>query len=410
MVTGSKAVVGILAGGGSLPREIADVLFADGQDAVIVGLEGEVRPSDFAGHDFTLVNWGRIGQLLRTFKQNGVTDLVIVGSVTRPDLRAIRTDLGFWWNLPRIFKIVAAGGDDSVLRRVVGFFESHGFVVRGPAEVAPVLVIGEGAYGHVSMSDASKADFEVGREIVGRLAPFDVGQAVVVAQETVLAIEGAEGTDAMLKRVSAMDSNQRGGVLVKWPKPGQELRVDMPAIGPNTVAGVVAAGLQGIAVQAGATLAAQRGDTMDAADAAQVFIAGLEAGAAAPAVMKTALQDDGEIGLAVLGALQPRLRSRGVVVVRRHVLAVEAGEGLGDLVARAAGRRQWGKSKKRRGALAVASLGDVDQTVIAAAADAGYERIVASAADGGPGLADDVRAAGMRLDVRGSLDVRGRLA
>jgi DUF1009 family protein len=401
MVRGSKAVVGILAGGGSLPREIADVLFAHGQDPVIVGLEGEVRPADFAGHDFTLVNWGRIGQLLRTFKQKGVTDLVIVGSVTRPDLRAIRTDLGFWWNLPRIFKIVAAGGDDSVLRRVVGFFEGHGFVVRGPADVAPALVIGDGSYGRVAMSDASKRDFEIGREIVARLAPFDVGQAVVVVDGTVLAIEGAEGTDAMLKRVAAMGTAQRGGVLVKWPKPGQELRVDMPAIGPNTIAGVVAAGLQGIAVQAGATLAAQRGDTTDAADVAEVFIAGLEPAAAAPAVMKTALLDDGEIGLAVLGSLTPRVRSRGVVVVRRHVLAVEAGEGLGDLVARAAGRRQWGKSKKRRGALAVASLGNVDQAVIKAAADAGYERIVASAADGAAGIADDIRAVGMKLVVGG---------
>ncbi len=400
MVGGAKAVVGILAGGGSLPREIADVLFADGQNPVIVGLEGEVRPRDFAGHDFTLVNWGRIGHLIRTFKQKGVTDLVIVGSVTRPDLRAIRTDFGFWLNLPRIFKIVAAGGDDSVLRRVVGFFESHGFVVRGPAEVAPSLVIGEEAYGQVAMSDAAKRDFEIGREIVARLAPFDVGQAVVVANGTVLAIEGAEGTDAMLKRVAVMRTDQRGGVLVKWPKPGQELRVDMPAIGPNTVAGVMAAGLQGIAVQAGATLAAQRGNTMDAADAAQIFISGLEAGASSR-LTKTALQSDGDIGLAVLGSLTPRVRSRGVVVVRRHVLAVEAGEGLGDLVARAAGRRQWGKSKKRRGALAVASLGDVDHAVITAAADAGYERIVVSAADGTAELADDMRSAGLRLVVGG---------
>jgi DUF1009 family protein len=400
MVRGSKAVVGILAGGGSLPREIADVLFADGQNPVIVGLEGEVRPRDFAGHDFTLVNWGRIGHLLRTFKQKGVTDLVIVGSVTRPDLRAIRTDFGFWWNLPRIFKIVAAGGDDSVLRRVVGFFEGHGFVVRGPADVAPALVIGEGAYGQVAMSDASNRDFEIGREIVARLAPFDVGQAVVVANGTVLAIEGAEGTDAMLKRVVERRGDARGGVLVKWPKPGQELRVDMPAIGPNTVAGVVAAGLQGIAVQAGATLAAQRGDTTDAADAAQVFIAGLEAGAAS-GLTKTALQDDGDIGLAVLGALVPRVRSRGVVVVRRHVLAVEAGEGLGDLVARAAGRRQWGKSKKRRGALAVASLSDLNRAVITAAADAGYQWIVASSGDDAAGLGDDVRSVGMKLSIGG---------
>ncbi len=251
------------------------------------------------------------------------------------------------------------------------------------------------------MSDASTRDFEIGREVVARLAPFDVGQAVVVAKGTVLAIEGAEGTDAMLKRVAAMATAQRGGVLVKWPKPGQELRVDMPALGPNTIAGVVAAGLQGIAVQSGATLAAQRGDTTDAANAAQVFIAGLGAGAAAGAVMKTALQDDGEIGLAVIAALTPRVRSRGVVVVRRHVLAVEAGEGLGDLVARAAGRRQWGKSKKRRGALAVASLRDVDQAVIDAAADAGYERIASSSVNGAAGIADDIRAAGMKLIVGG---------
>jgi DUF1009 family protein len=402
MERGEKTVVGILAGGGSLPREIADVLFAAGQNAVIVGLEGEADRKDFAGHDFTLVNWGRIGQLLRTFKEKGVTDLVIVGSVTRPDLRAIRTDLGFWRNLPRIFKIVAAGGDDSVLRRVVGFFEGHGFAVRGPAEVAPALVIGVGPYGGVSMPEAAARDAEIGRQVVAMLAPFDVGQAVAVCDGVVLAIEGAEGTDAMLKRLAARRGVEaRGGVLVKWPKPGQELRVDMPAIGPNTIVGVATARLQGIAVQAGATLAAQRGDMADAADAAGVFIAGMDAGAAA-GVMKTSLQDDGAIGLALLGALAPQVRSRGAVVVRRHVLAVETGEGLSDLVARAAGRRQWGKSKKRRGALAVAWLGDVDASVIRTAAVAGYERIVAAGVDGAaPGLADEVRAVGLMLEVRG---------
>ncbi len=395
----AKTVVGILAGGGSLPREIADVLFAAGQDPVIVGLEGEVRPQDFAGHDFTLVNWGRIGQLLRTFKSKGVTDLVIVGSVTRPDLRAIRTDFGFWRNLPRIFKIVAAGGDDSVLRRVVGFFEGHGFAVRGPAEVAPQLVIGPGAYGRVAMPEAAARDAGIGRAVVAALAPFDVGQAVAVRDGVVLAIEGAEGTDAMLKRLAEWRGAEAlGGVLVKWPKPGQELRVDMPAIGPHTIARVVTAGLQGIAVQAGATLAAQRGDMSDAADAAGVFIAGMEAGTA-ERVTKTALPDDGAIGLAVLDALRPRARSRGVVVVRRHVLAVETGEGLADLVARAAGRRQWGKSRKRRGALAVGALGDVEEVVIRRAADAGYERIVAT--EDAPGIAERVRAAGLVVDIRG---------
>ncbi len=394
----AKTVVGILAGGGSLPREIADVLAASGQNPVIVGLEGEAAAKDFAGHDFTAVNWGRIGQLLRTFKSKGVTDLVIVGSVTRPDLWAIRTDFGFWRNLPRIFKIVAAGGDDSVLRRVVVFFEGHGFSVRGPAEVAPELVIGAGAYGRVAMPEDAARDALTGRGIVASLAAFDVGQAVAVCDGLVLAIEGAEGTDAMLARLARRrGAGVSGGVLVKWPKPGQEMRVDMPAVGPNTIAGVVAAGLQGIAVQAGATLAAQRGDMADAADAAQVFIAGMDAGLA-ERVSKTALQDDGAIGLALLDALEPHVRSRGVVVVRRHVLAVETGEGLSDLVARAAGRRQWGKSKTRRGALAVRALGDVDHAVITAAADAGYERIVA--AEDAPGIAERARAAGLIVEVQ----------
>jgi DUF1009 family protein len=116
-------------------------------------------------------------------------------------------------------------------------------------------------------------------------------------------------------------------------------------------------------------------------------------------VTKTALADDGAIGLALLEALVPQVLSCGVVVVRRHVLAVETGEGLADLVARAAGRRQWGKSKKRRGALAVTALGDVNEAVITAAADAGYERIVA--AEDAPGIAERARAAGLVVEVRG---------
>lgn len=399
MDRGKKTVVGILAGGGSLPREIADALSAEGQVPVLVGLEGEADPRHFTGHDFTAVNWGRIGQLIRTFKRKGVTDLVIVGRVTRPDLKAIRTDFGFWWNLPRILRIIAAGGDDSVLRRVVGFFEEHGFRVRGPADVAPRLVIGAGPYGRLAMGDAAKRDFEIGREVVARLAPFDIGQAVAVADGAVLAIEGAEGTDAMLKRVAGSRIGRRGGLLVKWPKPGQELRVDMPAIGPHTIAGVAAAGLDGIVVQAGATLAAERKDMIYAADRQSVFIEGLSGRPGG--VGKTVLRDDGAIGLAVLAQLRPVVASRGAVVVRRHVLAVETGEGLGALVARAAGLRQWGSDRKRRGALAIASPADLDTASIEAATAAGYESI--AAADGtvlsGP-LQDAIRAAGLRLDIR----------
>jgi DUF1009 family protein len=203
----------------------------------------------------------------------------------------------------------------------------------------------------------------------------------------------------MLKREAERRSRRRGGLLVKWPKPGQELRVDMPAIGPNTVDAVAAAGLDGIVVQAGATLAAQRKEMLDAANRKSIFIAGVES--SSDFSNKTELQDDGAIGLAVLSQLLPLVRSRGAVAVRRHVLAVETGEGLEALVARAAGLRQWGNARKRRGALSVSSAADLDASVIAAAAKAGYECIaVAGEAPPSGDVVHAIRAAGLRLDDR----------
>lgn len=389
MQPGTATVVGILAGGGALPREIADAVRGAGGRVVIVGLEGEADAATFLTHDITLVNWGQIGRMIRTFKAKGVTDLVIVGRVSRPDLSRIRTDLGFWSNLPRILRIMAAGGDDNVLRRVVRFFEGHGFRVRGPAEVAPVLVIGEGPLGRHRMSAADGQDVARGREVVARLAAFDIGQAVVVTGGRVVAIEAVEGTDAMLERVAGRHREPGGGgVLVKRPKPGQELRVDMPAIGPETVARVVAAGLSGIAVEAGATLAANRAELLRRADEHGIFVVGVSPGPVAASVKRASSSAgpdaDAGIGARVLHALTGLTGSRGVVVVRRHVLAVEAGEGVPALVARAAGLRQWGRKRRgrRRGALVVAALADLRTDDIAAAASAGFERILALDAGG----------------------------
>lgn len=393
----SRPVVGILAGGGTLPREIADAAAAGGARVVIVGLEGEAAQESFPGHDVTIVNWGRIGELIRTLKSKGVTDLVIVGSVRRPDLGLIRTDLGFWWNLVRILRIVAAGGDDHVLRRVVRFFEGHGFVVRGPADVAPALVIRLGALGRQRCPDAVAMDVTLGREIITRLAPFDVGQAVVVADGAVLTIEGAEGTDRMMARVGQAPRGNRSGILVKFPKPGQELRVDMPAVGPATIDGVVAAGLLGIAVAADATLAAERARLIETADRARVFVEGVAFGEK-HAVKAPAALSDGTMGLQVLRALSPLAESRGAVVVRRHVLAIETGEGIGALIRRAADLRQWGAAKgRRRGALAVRSVNDLSQEIITAAAGAGYEVIAVEQGSTGTWV-DAIHRAGLKLE------------
>jgi UDP-2,3-diacylglucosamine hydrolase len=368
MSSRQTGVVGILAGGGNLPREIAEAVVARGGAVHVVALEGEAD-ADFSAFPVTPVGWAQIGGMLRALKSAEAAQLVIVGSVTRPDLGALRPDLGFLLNLPAILRIITAGGDDSVLTRVVRFFEGHGFHVVGPATVAPALVVGAGPLGRNAASPEAEADIARGLEVVRALGPFDVGQAVVVAQGRVEAIEGAEGTDAMLARVAAQRLAKGGsavssGVLVKRPKPGQELRIDMPAIGPATVEAAVEAGLAGIAVLAGATLAAHRPELVSLADARGLFVQGVEdalsvgakpaagdwqVGALTERKPDSRQTADATKAAALLQVLAPLVVSAGAVVDRGHVLAVESGEGTAALIARGGSLRQWGR---RRGARA----------------------------------------------------------
>ncbi len=383
-------VVGILAGGGNLPREIAERVTARGDGVHIVALAGEAD-GDFAPFPVTVVGWAQIGAMVRALKQAGCTDLVIVGRVRRPDLGALRPDLGFWRNLPAILRIIAAGGDDSVLSRVVRFFEEQGFHVVGPGAAAPELLVGEGPLGTVAAAPEDVADVARGFEVVRALGPFDVGQAVVVAHGRIEAIEDAGGTDAMLARISAgrragrAGGQGRSGVLVKRPKPGQELRVDLPAIGPDTARRAADAGLAGIAVLAGGALAAERAALRDLADASGLFVQGFrdrEGGAPveepAPWQMATlgrrrpdAQQAaDATKGAGVLAALVPLTASLGAVVARGHVLALESGEGVEALLARAAGLRQWGRRRlsRRSGVAVLSASADLAQVIPAAAA------------------------------------------
>lgn len=410
--------IGILAGGGTLPREIADSLAARRIPLVIVALEGEAD-QDFAPHRTETVNWGQIGRMLRVLRAHGTTDMVFVGRVSRPDLRKVRPDSGFYLALPMIWRILRVGGDDAVLREVIRFFEGKGLRVVGPADVAPELLVGPGALGAFAPDDEDRRDIALGLDVVARLGPLDIGQGVVVAGGRVEAIEGAEGTDRMLDRVAAQRRVQRAaiahaeptplppsgrpfGVLIKRPKPGQELRIDLPAIGPETARRAAEAGLAGVAVLEGRTMAAQRQDLVRCADAMRLFIAGIpDTGAdpltrgAQPLLKASAGQPD--LGLTVhagpapsrdarlsagkaarvAAALQPFAAGQAVVVVRRHVLAVEAGEGSLALVDRVADLRQWGVSRKKRLGVVVLRPGsDCGPRVVAAAARAGLEGIV----------------------------------
>jgi DUF1009 family protein len=381
----SEGRIGILAGGGSLPLEIARSLEARGVAPYLVLIEGEAD-GDFTGLETTDANWGQIGRMIRSLQQAGCTRLVLAGHVRRPDLARIKPDLGLFRALPTVVRLISAGGDDRVLRGVIGYLERHGLAVIGPGEAAPELLASEGLLGAVTPDAAAETDIALGLAVVGTLGGFDVGQAVVVRGGRVEAIEGAEGTDAMLERVIAARkaTSTRGGVLVKRAKPGQELRVDLPAIGPATVARAAEARLDGIAVEAGRTLLLERREIATRADAARLFVVARDVvPAEAPrlvvdvraqtfdgAELPGMLRRDALKGVGVLTALAPNVASGGVVVVRGHVLGIETGEGIAALLRRASDLRQWGSRRWRRrdGMLVLPNAASLTVEDVAAAA------------------------------------------
>lgn len=390
--------LGILSGGGALPLEVARQAKAAGRDPYIVGIDGEVD-ADFSEFPITILNWGKIGKIISTFRANNVTDLVILGSVSRPDIKRLKPDFGLIRNLPRILKMVRAGGDDNILRMVIRFLEDQGFRVLGLKDVAPGLLIGTGAIGAERASEDDYRDVAIGFDIIRRIGKFDVGQGVVVADGTVEAIEGAEGTDRMLQRVAHLRvtkyAKTQRGVLVKRPKPKQELRVDLPTIGPGTAEHATRAGLSGIAVLEHSAIAAERERLIRDANDSQLFIEGCSddvGEGTAPehfdidisfvqlGTVAMSRSDDLDLrhAVGVLEALAPYEIGGAVAVARRHVLAIEVGEGLEAFVERVKTLRQWGGAIGGKG-VGMAIFGTVKPfgtQLVAAADQAGLKGVI----------------------------------
>jgi UDP-2,3-diacylglucosamine hydrolase len=413
--------IGILAGGGRLPLMLAESAAARGTHVHIVAIRGEADP-EIERFPHTWVNWGQIGHMLATLRREGGHQLVIAGGVRRPDFWHVRPDSGLLASLPQIVGLIAAGGDDSVLSRVVRFFEQKGLQVRGAHEIAPDLLAEAGDLLDTRLTPADRRDAEIGFAVRRRLARLDAGQSVVVSAGCVLAIEGAEGTDRMLERVLGLagqeETTRRQGVLAKGPKPGQELRIDMPAIGPRTVDGVVAAGLAGIVLEAGGVLVLDRDETVRRAAANACAIHGLPAasgsGPVAPAPappsahligrVRPSRRDRGDIerGMAVVARLAAFATGEAAVVARSHVLAVQGAEGTAAMLARVRGLRQWSDRRNRRrlGALVVRAQPEPDQgrALLSLLQQAALQDLAAVAIAGAGPLLEAAKAAARAAD------------
>jgi DUF1009 family protein len=276
--------VAIICGGGTFPQTVAEAVTRQGRRVVLFPLRGFADPHVVERFPHHWMKIGQVGWFLKTARGEGVRDVVMIGSLVRPAIRQLALDWKTLMVLPRVVRAYY-GGDDHLLSGVAGIFEHHGFRLLGAHEVAPEILVPEGALGARAPGESDRADIARGLEVLHAMGPFDVGQAAVISNNHVLALEAAEGTDEMLRRVAELRHNGRirarqGGVLVKAPKPGQDRRFDLPSIGPRTVEGAAAAGLGGIAVIAGGTIVAEPQAVIRAADKAGLFVAGVRDDAA----------------------------------------------------------------------------------------------------------------------------------
>lgn len=275
--------LGIIAGGGELPIAVAEAAMAAGRNVFILALKGSAddRVERFS-HEWNTL--GEVGRAMKLLRAHGVSEVLLAGKVARPRFSEIKLDAKGVMVLP---KVVAAArkGDDALLRCMVSLFENEGFRALGVAEAAPALLAGEGVLGRIKPGEDDLADIAVAVKVVRAMGALDIGQAAAVCAGLVLAVEAAEGTDRMVARVGELPEAIRGvpgepkGVLVKAPKPLQDGKTDLPVIGTDTVKNVAAAGLAGIAVEAGAALIMNRVGVIRAADEAGIFVMGFARGA-----------------------------------------------------------------------------------------------------------------------------------
>jgi len=278
--TAGQGPLAVICGSGSLPFAVADAVAGRGRRVVLFAIRGWADPQRVASYPHHWAALGQFGWFCRMARREGCRDVVFIGSLVRPAIWRIRPDFKTLLLLPRIVGLFR-GGDNHLLSGVAKIFEEHGFRLVGAHEIAPDIVMPEGVLGHRQPNERDHADIAIGLALLHATSPFDVGQAVVVADQRVLAIEAAEGTDHMLARIAELRRDSRlhlpdkVGVLVKAPKVGQDRRFDLPSIGPGTVAAAAAAGLAGIAVEAKGAITADVQELVRAADAAGLFVVGI---------------------------------------------------------------------------------------------------------------------------------------
>jgi DUF1009 family protein len=265
--------LGIIAGSGELPRQLILRCAEEGRGVFVVAVEGETDEATVLNIPHIWIRLGAVGAAIVKLREAGVYDLVFAGKIGRPKISSIKPDL-LGAKLVAKLGLSLLGGDSSIFKTIVAFFENEGFRIVGIHDIMQGMVAPRGAIGKHMPGKQAMDDISNGVRIAQAIGQMDIGQAVIIRHSLVIGVEAVEGTDALIERCTPFTIEGEGGVLVKACKPIQEKRVDLPTIGKKTVELVYRAKLSGIAVEAGHSLLAERNETIKLADELGIFLFG----------------------------------------------------------------------------------------------------------------------------------------
>lgn len=265
--------LGIVAGGGVLPRKLIEFCDSQGIQVCVVAIRGQADVTLADGREHIVARLGAAGRVIKALREKGYRDLVLIGSVKRPHLGDLCPDLYTAAFLARLaFRL---SGDDALLTAIRGQLEREGFRLHGIHELMSELLMPEGVLGVAVPSKAHLSDIATGFKVAKAIGALDIGQSIVIQDGVVLGVEGVEGTDELLRRCAAYRRTKTGGILVKVCKPQQDRKIDLPTIGPETITLCASLGYDGVAVESGSALVVDLERVIMAADAASLFITGV---------------------------------------------------------------------------------------------------------------------------------------
>ena len=270
----SDKKLGMIAGGGMMPVEIIKHCNDHGREIFVVGIEPYAKEEELKDAPHIFAKMGEAGKILKAMAKNNVHDIVLAGGIKRPSFKELIPD---WEGAKLMAKLaIKKMSDNNLFIAAMDEIERHGFKVVGIEEVVPEMMFSEGIYGKLKPSADDMDDIRRGITVAKALGAVEVGQAVVVQEGMVLAVEAVEGTDMMLSRAATVKKQGKAPVMVKVLKPGQDMRVDLPAIGLQTIEQLKKYGIKGIAVEAGGILLIERETVIKMADEAGIFIIGMK--------------------------------------------------------------------------------------------------------------------------------------